>query len=95
MTARRFEVEVTVSAEGVVMFRDPLGLAPGEHRLIMVVPPAEEQNSVEDVDNDANVVEHNGLMLYKGPLDPSVDWRSFIQQIREERIEEVMRGSDS
>jgi AbrB family looped-hinge helix DNA binding protein len=69
--------------------RDRLGLKPGteleafDHQEGMLLRTVEEQPALVKVD---------GLWVHRGVSQPGANWDRIIQEVREERVESVLRG---
>lgn len=69
--------------------RDRLGLVPGTE---LEIEETAERVTIRPATQSPSIVRKNGFLVHLGKLPPSIDEKSLIDAVREERIRELFRS---
>jgi AbrB family looped-hinge helix DNA binding protein len=69
--------------------RDRLGLKPGTE---LEVQDQKGAMLLRAIERQPAMVKIDGLWVHRGAADPEADWGRVVDEVREERIQSVMKG---
>ena len=84
-------VTTHISDDRKVTLQLPLEVTPGEHRVRIQIDPLLSDDELDD-EGETPLRWEGGVLVYAGEVPPGnvCDW---IEQAREERIQQLLRGS--
>lgn len=86
----RVETQAIVGKDRTVTIQLPDDVTPGEHRLVVLLDDTDQVE--QESDSTQPLVRKGNVLVYAGTLAGEIE--STLEQIRNERTEQLLRGTD-